>query len=78
VDHACGGRSAGRRRRYRAGERQVLEGPGEAPEVSQISNRRPRLGGDLRMRVHQRQNWLTVHHASLLKNIVSKLTLSEE
>jgi hypothetical protein len=32
-----------------ASERQVLEGPGEAPEVSRISNRRLRLGGDLDM-----------------------------
>jgi hypothetical protein len=30
------------------GEHQVLEGPSEAPEVSQISNRRPGLGGDLK------------------------------
>jgi hypothetical protein len=35
VDHACGGRSAGRRRRGRVGERQVLEGSDEASEVSQ-------------------------------------------
>jgi hypothetical protein len=28
-------------------ERQVLEGPGEAPELSRISNRRHRSGGDL-------------------------------
>jgi hypothetical protein len=62
----------------RAGECQVLEGPSEAPEVSRISNRRPRLGGDLGLRVHQRQNRLVVHHASSLKNIKSKLTLSEE
>jgi hypothetical protein len=61
-----------------AGERQVLEGSGEAPEVSQISNKRPRLGGDLGLCVHRRRNWLVVHHASSLKNIESKLTLSEE
>jgi hypothetical protein len=35
-----------------AGERQVLEGPGEALEVSQISNMRLRLGGDLGLHVH--------------------------
>jgi hypothetical protein len=35
-----------------AGERQVLEGPSEAPEVSWISNRRPRLDRDLGLRVH--------------------------
>jgi hypothetical protein len=35
-----------------AGERQVLEGPGEAPKVSQISNRRSGLSGDLGMHVH--------------------------
>jgi hypothetical protein len=34
------------------GERQVLEGPSEAPEVSQISNRRLKLSGDLGLRVH--------------------------
>jgi hypothetical protein len=61
-----------------AGECQVLEGPGEAPEVSWISNRRPELSGDLGLRVHRCQNWFAVHHASSLKNIESKLTLSEE
>jgi hypothetical protein len=61
-----------------AGELQVLEGPGEAPEVSRISNRRPGLGRNLGLRVHWRQNRLAVYHASLLKNIESKLTLSEE
>jgi hypothetical protein len=59
-------------------ERQILEGPSEAPEVSQISNRRPRLSGDLGLCVHRRRNRLAVHHASSLKNIESKLTLSEE
>jgi hypothetical protein len=34
------------------GECQVLEGPGEAPEVSQISNRSLGGGGDLGLRVH--------------------------
>jgi hypothetical protein len=61
-----------------AGERQVLEGPNEAPEVSRISNRRLGLGGDFGMRVHWHRNWLAVYHASSLKNIESKLTLSEE
>jgi hypothetical protein len=61
-----------------AGECQVLEVPGEAPEVSQISNRRPGLGGDLGLRVHRRRNQFAVHHASSLKDIESKLTLSEE
>jgi hypothetical protein len=61
-----------------AGEHQVLEGPDEALEVSRISNRRPGLSKDLDLRVHQRQNWPAVHHASLLKNIESKLTLSEK
>jgi hypothetical protein len=60
------------------GERQILEGPSEAPEVSWISNRRPRLSKDLGMRVHQYQNHLAVHHASSLKNVESKLMLSEE
>jgi hypothetical protein len=61
-----------------AGEHQVLEGPSEAPEVNWINNRRPGLGGDLGLCVHQRRNRLAVHHASSLKNIESKLTLSEE
>jgi hypothetical protein len=61
-----------------AGERQVLEGPSKAPEVSRISNKRPRLSGDLGMCVHRCQNRLVVHHDSLLKNIESNLTLSEE
>jgi hypothetical protein len=34
-------------------EHQVLEGPGEAPEVSRISNRWPKLDGDLSLHVHQ-------------------------
>jgi hypothetical protein len=62
----------------RVGEHHVLEGPSEAPEVSRISNKRPRLGRDLGLRVHRHQNRLAVHHASSLKNIESKLTLSEE
>jgi hypothetical protein len=61
-----------------AGECQVLEGPGEAPKVSQISNRRPVLNGDLALHVHWHQNWLTVHHASPLQNVESKLTFSED
>jgi hypothetical protein len=60
------------------GERQVLESSSEAPEMSQISNRRPRLGEDLDLRIHQHQNWLTVHHACSLKNVKSKLMLSKE
>jgi hypothetical protein len=46
------------------GERQVLEGPSEAPEVSQISNKRPELSRDLGLRVHQHRNWLAVQHGS--------------
>jgi hypothetical protein len=37
-----------------AGERQVLEGSSEAPKVSQISNRRLGLSGDLGLCVHRR------------------------
>jgi hypothetical protein len=36
-----------------AGERQVLEGSSEAPEASQISNRRLELIGDLGLCVHR-------------------------
>jgi hypothetical protein len=61
-----------------AGERQVLEGFDVAPELSWISNRRLKLGGDLGMCVHRCRNWLVVHHASSLDNIESKLMLSEE
>jgi hypothetical protein len=43
-----------------AGERQVLEAPSEAPEMNQISNKRPALGGDLRLCVHERRNWHAV------------------
>jgi hypothetical protein len=60
------------------GERQVLEGPGEAPKVSRISNKRPGLSGELGLHVHRCRNRFAVHHASSLKNIESKLTLSEE
>jgi hypothetical protein len=62
----------------RTGERQVLEGPGKAPEVSRISNRRPGGGGDLDLHVHGRRDWLTFHHASALKDVESELVLSEE
>jgi hypothetical protein len=78
VDHACRGRSTERRRRGWGGERQVQEGPAKAPEVSWISNWRPGLGRDLGLCVHRHQNRLAVHHACSLKNIESKLTLSEE
>jgi hypothetical protein len=55
-----------------------MEGPGEAPKVSQISNRRLGFSGDLDLRVHWHRNRLVVHHACSLKNIESELTLSEE
>jgi hypothetical protein len=59
-------------------ECQVLESPDEGLEVSWISNRRPGRGRDLSPRVHRHRNRLVVHHANSLKNIESKLTLSEE
>jgi hypothetical protein len=61
-----------------AGERQVLEGPDEALELSQIRNRRPGSGEDLGLRVHGHQDRLVGHHASTLKDVESELTLSEE
>jgi hypothetical protein len=61
-----------------AGEHQVQEGPDEAPEVSRISIRRLALGGDLGLHVHQRRDWLVVHHGSSLKNTERKPMLSEE
>jgi hypothetical protein len=61
-----------------AGERQVLEGLGKTPELSWISNRRPRSGGDLGLRVHGHRDRLAVHHASVVKDVKSELTLSEE
>jgi hypothetical protein len=61
-----------------AGECQVLEGPGEALELSQISNRRPKSSGDLDLCVHEHRDWVAVDHASTLKNIESELSLSEE
>jgi hypothetical protein len=61
-----------------AGERQVLEGPGRAPKLSRISNRRHGSGGDLGLRVHGRRDRFTVHHTSTLKDIDSELVLSEE
>jgi hypothetical protein len=36
------------------GEHQILEGSSEAPELSQISNRRPRSSGNLDVHVHKR------------------------
>jgi hypothetical protein len=59
-------------------ECQALEGPDEAPELIQISNKRPELDEDLGMCVHRCRNWLALHHASMLKDIKSKLALSEE
>jgi hypothetical protein len=61
-----------------AGECQVLEGPGEAPDLSRISNRRPESGGDLDMHVHGHRDRLVVHHASVLKDVKSELALGEE
>jgi hypothetical protein len=61
-----------------AGERQVLEGIGEAPELSWISNMRPKSNGDLGICVHKHQDRLAVHHASALKDIESKLVLNEK
>jgi hypothetical protein len=60
------------------GERQVLKGPGEVPELSRISNRRPRSGCDLGLRVHGHRDRLAVHHASVLKDVESELALSVE
>jgi hypothetical protein len=54
-----------------AGERQLLEGPSEAPELSQISNMSPGSGGYLDLCVHGHRDQLTVHHASVLKDIKS-------
>jgi hypothetical protein len=61
-----------------AGERQVLEGSSEAPELSQISNTRPVTSRDLGLRVHGRRDRLAVHHASVLKDVERELTLCEE
>jgi hypothetical protein len=61
-----------------AGERQVLEDPGEAPELSQISNRRPKSNRDFGLCVHGHRDRLAVHHASMLKDVESELALSEE
>jgi hypothetical protein len=61
-----------------AGERQVLEGSNKAPELSQISKRRPESGGDLGMRVHGHRDQLAVHHVSALKDVESELALNEE
>jgi hypothetical protein len=60
------------------GDCQVLEGPGEAPEVSQIYNRRPGGGGDHGLRAHGGQGRLAVHHVRTLKNVESVQALSEE
>jgi hypothetical protein len=57
---------------------QVLEGTGEALEWSQISNRRPRSGGDLALRIHGHQDRFVVNHANALKDVESELALSEE
>jgi hypothetical protein len=78
VDHVYRGRSIGRHRQCRGGEHLVLEDLGEAPELNQISNRRPRSGGDLGLRAHMHRDWLAVHHASALKDVESELALSEE
>jgi hypothetical protein len=61
-----------------AGEHQVLEGLGEAPELSRISNRRPESGRDLVLHVHGHRDRLAVHHASALTDVKSELALSEE
>jgi hypothetical protein len=60
------------------GERQVLEGPSEGPELSWISTKRPRSDGDLGLRIHGHRDRLAVHYASTLKDVESELVLSEE
>jgi hypothetical protein len=60
------------------GEHQVLEGVSEAPELGRISNKRPRSGGDLGLRIHRHRDQLAVHHASALNDVKSELGLSEE
>jgi hypothetical protein len=57
-------------------EREVLEGLSKAPVLSQISNRRLGLDGDLGLCVHEHRNQLGVHHSSTLKDIKSILALS--
>jgi hypothetical protein len=61
-----------------ADECQVLKGPGETPELSRISNRRPGSSRDLGLRVHGHRDRLVVHHASALKDVESELALSKE
>ena len=59
-------------------EGQVLKSVGKAPELSGVSNRRPRVGGNLGLRVHWRRAGLAVHHSSTLENVESILALGEE
>jgi hypothetical protein len=61
-----------------AGECHVLEGPGEAHDPSQISNKRPKSIVDLDLCVHGRRDWLAVYHDSALKDVEIELVLSEE
>jgi hypothetical protein len=49
-----------------------------APELSWISNRRSKCGGDLGLGVRGHRDWLVVHRASVFKDVESELMLSEE
>jgi hypothetical protein len=60
------------------GEHHVLEGPGKAPKLSRINDRRPGSNGDLGLCVHGYQDRLAVHHASTLKVVETELALSVE
>jgi hypothetical protein len=60
------------------GERQVLGAPSEAPELSRITKRRPGSGRDLGLCLQECRDQLAVHHASMLRDVESELTLSEE
>jgi hypothetical protein len=61
-----------------AGERQVLESPGEAPKLSRISSKMPGSGRDHSLHVHVCRDWLAVHHVSALKDVERELALSEK
>jgi hypothetical protein len=62
----------------RAGEHQVLKGPGEAPKLSWISNRRLESGGDHGLHVHGGRDWLAIYLTNALKDVEGELALSEE
>jgi hypothetical protein len=63
---------------FRLGEGEVLESPGYVAVGSRVADGAPHVGGDLGLSVDRRGAGLTIAHASVLKDVLSILTLVNE